>query len=162
MQFRKFFRLLPIVCFVAITLGGWADQNQRPGPAPRLNTRFAHLSRNPQQQNVYTPPQSILGSCVMDLQSRKILLARDYEMGAKEIVLRSDNMKQADRKLRDLVLALVKMVGVRLSTQQAAKFVPLAGQAVSAVLTYSALRYVCEQHIQQCMSVARQLQLPAP
>lgn len=63
---------------------------------------------------------------------------------------------------RDLVLALVKMVGVRLTTQQAAKYVPLAGQAVSAVLTYSALRYVCEQHIQQCMAVARQLQLPAP
>jgi hypothetical protein len=63
---------------------------------------------------------------------------------------------------RDLVLSLVKMVGVRLSTQQAAKYVPLAGQAVSAALTYSALRYVCEQHIQQCMAVARQLQLPAP
>lgn len=63
---------------------------------------------------------------------------------------------------RDLVLALVKMVGVRLSAQQAAKFVPLAGQAVSAALTYTALRYVCEQHIQQCLAVARQLQLPAP
>ena len=63
---------------------------------------------------------------------------------------------------RDLVLSLVKMVGVRLTTQQAAKYVPLAGQAVSAALTYSAMRYVCEQHIRQCMDVARQLQLPAP
>ena len=63
---------------------------------------------------------------------------------------------------RELVLSLVKLVGVRLSTQQVAKFVPLAGQAVSAALTYSALRYVCEQHIQQCMAVARLLQLPAP
>jgi uncharacterized protein (DUF697 family) len=63
---------------------------------------------------------------------------------------------------RDLVLRLLQMVGVRLTTQQAAKFVPLAGQAVSAALTFGALRYVCEQHIQQCMAVARQLQLPAP
>lgn len=63
---------------------------------------------------------------------------------------------------RDLLLKLVQMVGVRLSAQQAAKYVPLAGQAVSAALTYSALRYVCEQHIRQCMDVARQLQLPAP
>jgi uncharacterized protein (DUF697 family) len=63
---------------------------------------------------------------------------------------------------RELVLRLVQMVGVRLTTQQAAKFVPLAGQAVSAVLTFSALRFVCEQHIRQCMAVARQLQLPAP
>jgi uncharacterized protein (DUF697 family) len=63
---------------------------------------------------------------------------------------------------RDLVVMLLKMVGVRLSTQQAAKFVPLAGQAVSAALTYSALRFVCEQHIRQCLEVARQLALPAP
>lgn len=63
---------------------------------------------------------------------------------------------------RDLVITLLKMVGVRLTTQQAAKFVPIAGQAVSAALTYSALRYVCEQHIQQCLAVARQLALPAP
>lgn len=63
---------------------------------------------------------------------------------------------------RDLVLTLLKVVGVRLTTQQAAKYVPLAGQAVSAALTYSALRYVCHQHIRQCAEVARQLALPAP
>jgi hypothetical protein len=60
---------------------------------------------------------------------------------------------------RELVLRLVQMVGVRLTTQQAAKFVPLAGQAVSAVLTFTALRFVCEQHIRQCMAVAKQLQI---
>ncbi|MBT9485975.1 MAG: hypothetical protein IV093_00410 [Rubrivivax sp.] len=63
---------------------------------------------------------------------------------------------------RDLVLRLLQIVGVRLTTQQAAKYVPLAGQAVSAALTYSALRYVCDQHIRQCAEVARQLALPAP
>ncbi len=63
---------------------------------------------------------------------------------------------------RELVLRVVQLVGVRLTAQQAAKFVPIAGQAVSAALTFTALRYVCEQHIQQCLAVARQLQLPAP
>ena len=63
---------------------------------------------------------------------------------------------------RELVIWMLKLVGVRLTTQQAAKFVPIAGQAVSAALTYSALRYVCEQHIQQCLAVRRQLALPAP
>ena len=63
---------------------------------------------------------------------------------------------------RELVLKLLKVVGVRLTARQAAKFVPIAGQAVSAALTYSALRYVCDQHIKQCLAVARQLQLPAP
>lgn len=63
---------------------------------------------------------------------------------------------------RELVMTLLRVVGVRLTTQQAAKFVPVAGQAVSALLTYSALKWVCEQHIRQCLAVAQQLQLPAP
>jgi len=63
---------------------------------------------------------------------------------------------------RQLVIETLKLVGVRLTTQQAAKFVPIAGQAVSALLTFGALKYVCEQHIRQCQSVAQQLALPAP
>ena len=63
---------------------------------------------------------------------------------------------------RELLLQVLSMVGVRLTAQQAAKYVPIAGQAVSAVLTFSALKYVCEQHIRQCMEVSRQLALPAP
>ena len=63
---------------------------------------------------------------------------------------------------RELVMYTLRLVGVRLTAQQAAKFVPIAGQAVSAALTYSSLRYVCEQHIQQCVAISRQLMLPAP
>lgn len=63
---------------------------------------------------------------------------------------------------RDLLIKVLGMVGVRLTTQQAAKYVPLAGQAVSALLTYSALKMVCEQHIRQCLAVAQQLKLPPP
>ena len=63
---------------------------------------------------------------------------------------------------RDLILHALKVVGVRLSTQQAAKFVPVAGQALSAALTFSALKFVCEQHIRQCIAVSKQLMLPAP
>jgi uncharacterized protein (DUF697 family) len=63
---------------------------------------------------------------------------------------------------RELVIQVLKIVGVRLTTQQAAKFVPIAGQAVSAALTFSALKYVCEQHIRQCQAVSRMLALPAP
>jgi len=61
---------------------------------------------------------------------------------------------------RDVVLLLLKKMGVRLSTQQVAKYVPVAGQAVSAALTFSALKYVCEQHIRQCVAVAREVQAP--
>jgi len=61
---------------------------------------------------------------------------------------------------REVITKVLGMVGVRLTTQQAAKYVPIAGHAVSAALTFSALKYVCEQHIQQCAAVARQLMLP--
>jgi uncharacterized protein (DUF697 family) len=63
---------------------------------------------------------------------------------------------------REVVTQAMRFVGVRLTTQQAAKFVPIAGQAVSAALTYSSLRYVCEQHIRQCVAVSKQLVLAAP
>jgi uncharacterized protein (DUF697 family) len=64
---------------------------------------------------------------------------------------------------RELILHALRLVGGRLTTKQAAKVVPVAGQAVSAALTFSALRYVCEQHIRQCMEVSRRVMLlPAP
>ena len=63
---------------------------------------------------------------------------------------------------RELVMVVLKTVGLRLSAQQAAKYLPVAGQLVSAALTFSALKYVCEQHIRQCEAVARQLLLSAP
>ena len=63
---------------------------------------------------------------------------------------------------RDLVVRAAKAVGMRMTAKQAVRYVPLAGQAVSAALTFGALKFVCEQHIQQCLAVARQLQLPAP
>lgn len=63
---------------------------------------------------------------------------------------------------RDLVVTMAKSVGKRLTAQQAAKYVPLAGQAVSAVLGYSAVRYLGEEHIKDCVRVARQAQLRLP
>jgi uncharacterized protein (DUF697 family) len=86
-------------------------------------------------------------------------LAPDRRVVVYKAITAGGGMLVGKLVTRELVLRLVQMVGVRLTTQQAAKFVPLAGQAVSAVLTFSALRYVCEQHIRQCMAVARQLQI---
>jgi hypothetical protein len=65
---------------------------------------------------------------------------------------------------RDLVIRMAQALGKRLTVQQAAKYVPLAGQAVSAVMGYTALRYLGEEHIKDCVRVAQaaQLQLAAP
>jgi len=65
---------------------------------------------------------------------------------------------------RDLVLRMAATVGVRMSAKQATKYVPLAGQAISAIMGYTAIRYLGEEHIKDCVRVAQeaQLLLPAP
>jgi hypothetical protein len=65
---------------------------------------------------------------------------------------------------RDLVIRMASAAGKRLTVQQAVKYVPLAGQAVAAVMGYTALRYLGEEHIKDCVRVAQaaQLALPAP
>lgn len=62
---------------------------------------------------------------------------------------------------QQVVMGLLKVVGIRLTAQQAAKYVPIAGQALSAVLAFSALKAVCELHIRQCVAICEQLDLPA-
>lgn len=63
---------------------------------------------------------------------------------------------------RDLVLKATTKIGVRLSTRQLAKFVPFAGQIVSAAVGYAAIRYFGEEHMKDCIRVARQAQLELP
>jgi uncharacterized protein (DUF697 family) len=64
---------------------------------------------------------------------------------------------------QELIIHALKLVGVRITVKQATKYVPVAGQALSAALSFTALRYVCNLHIEQCMAVSKQLlQLPAP
>lgn len=63
-----------------------------------------------------------------------------------------------------LVLHFARLLGMRLTTAQAAKYVPFAGQLVSGALGYAALRYLGEQHLRDCVRVvlAAPLRLPAP
>ena len=55
---------------------------------------------------------------------------------------------------RDLLVTLAKHAGMRLTAKQVTKYVPLAGQAVSAMLGYAALRALGEHHIKDCVQVA--------
>lgn len=65
---------------------------------------------------------------------------------------------------QELLIKLARHAGIRLTAKQATKYVPLAGQVVSAALGYAALRTLGEQHIKDCVRVARAAQhlLPAP
>jgi uncharacterized protein (DUF697 family) len=63
---------------------------------------------------------------------------------------------------REMVLRLASTVGVRLTTKQVAKYVPLAGQAVSAALGYTVLRYLGTQHIRDCVRICKTAQIVPP
>ena len=54
---------------------------------------------------------------------------------------------------RELILKALATVGVRITAKTAARFVPIAGQAVSAGLSYTAMRLVGELHIRDCRRV---------
>ena len=60
---------------------------------------------------------------------------------------------------RDLIIKATTKIGVRLTTKQLAKYVPLAGQIVAATVGYAAIRYFGEEHMKDCIRVARQAQL---
>ena len=56
---------------------------------------------------------------------------------------------------KDLLLAVARRFGLRLTSQQAVKYLPLAGQAVSALIGYLAIRYLGNAHIEDCLRVRR-------
>ena len=63
---------------------------------------------------------------------------------------------------RDLVIRAVTKIGTRMATKEVAKFVPLAGQIVAAAIGFAAIRYFGEEHMKDCIRVARQAQLRLP
>ena len=63
---------------------------------------------------------------------------------------------------KDLLIKATTKIGVRLTTKQLAKYVPFAGQIVSAAVGYAAIRYFGEEHMKDCIRVARSAELAVP
>jgi uncharacterized protein (DUF697 family) len=63
---------------------------------------------------------------------------------------------------REVVIRLVRTIGIRMTGKQAARYVPFAGQAVAALMGYAALRYLGEEHLKDCVRVVRDARLALP
>ena len=63
---------------------------------------------------------------------------------------------------RDLVIKAATKIGMRLTTKQLAKYVPFAGQIVAAAVGFAAIRYLGEEHMKDCVRVAREAHLEVP
>ena len=55
---------------------------------------------------------------------------------------------------KELVVFLLKRIGVRIASRTAARFVPLLGSAVSAGLSFTAMRMLGNRHVDDCYAVA--------
>lgn len=54
---------------------------------------------------------------------------------------------------KEAAVEVLKTVGVRMTTKQVTKYVPVAGQALSVALGFAAMKYVGHQHIRDCQHV---------
>lgn len=55
---------------------------------------------------------------------------------------------------KQVIMALLKKLGIRLTAKQALKFIPFAGQAAAAALSGSAMLLVGHAHIEECYVIA--------
>ncbi len=55
---------------------------------------------------------------------------------------------------KELILQVSKMVGARFTTKQVARYVPVIGQAISAGISFTAMRFIIHCHINECYKVA--------
>lgn len=62
----------------------------------------------------------------------------------------------------ETVRKIVLAVGKRLAIKQAAKYVPLGGQAISALIGYNAVRAIGDAHIRDCVRVCKAAKLAPP
>lgn len=87
-----------------------------------------------------TPEQISRLSCTKQLIIYKSIIAVGSVMIGKLVT-------------RDIAIEILKTVGVRVSTKQITKYVPVAGQALSVALGFAAMKYVGNQHVKDCQRV---------
>jgi uncharacterized protein (DUF697 family) len=56
---------------------------------------------------------------------------------------------------KELIVQILKKMGVRLASKQVMKYVPVLGQMVSAVISFAAMKIIINNHISECYKVAR-------
>ena len=78
--------------------------------------------------------------------------------GAKQLIIYKSivavgSMMIGKLVTRDIAIEILKTVGIRVSTKQITKYVPVAGQALSVALGFAAMKYVGNQHVKDCQRV---------
>jgi len=57
----------------------------------------------------------------------------------------------------DVVMGLMRRIGIRVAAKSAARWVPVVGQAASAGISFTAMRLVGNRHVEDCYRVVREV-----
>jgi hypothetical protein len=55
---------------------------------------------------------------------------------------------------KELIVQILKKMGVRLTSVQVMKYIPVLGQMVSAGISFAAMKMIINNHISECYKVA--------
>lgn len=58
---------------------------------------------------------------------------------------------------KQTVIMLLKKVGARVTAKQVTKFIPILGQAVSAGISFGAMKYLGNSHIDECYEICKRI-----
>jgi uncharacterized protein (DUF697 family) len=58
---------------------------------------------------------------------------------------------------KDVLMTILKRMGIKVATRQVAKYIPFIGSLVSAGISYGAMKIVINMHINQCYNVVAEM-----
>lgn len=83
------------------------------------------------------------------------LLSTDNQLKVFGIITASGSAWAGKLITKNLVIAVLKKMSLQLTAAQIGKLVPLVGSAASAGLSFAAIKWVGNQHIKDCINIAR-------
>lgn len=82
----------------------------------------------------------------LDPQIKKIILVAATSIGSEMI---------GKVLTKEIIIQVLKRVGIRIAGKQVAKYIPILGQAVAATISFGAMKMVGNSHVDDCFDVAK-------
>jgi len=82
----------------------------------------------------------------LDPQTKKMVLVLATSMGSELI---------GKAITKDIIVQILKKLGIRIASKQVAKYIPFLGQAVAATISFGAMKMLGNSHVDDCYEVAR-------
>ena len=82
----------------------------------------------------------------LDPQIKKLILVAATSIGSEMI---------GKLLTKEIILQVLKRLGIRVASKQVAKYIPILGQAVAATISFGAMKMVGNSHVDDCFEVAK-------